>query len=78
MGVQRVLEATESGRAFLQEHGLRFEKAPRHDNDFAALRSARRREVAREVDQHLRRQTQARVFVERQIAAFRRRFQFLN
>ena len=27
MGVQRVLEASESGRGFLQEHGLRFESA---------------------------------------------------
>jgi Transposase DDE domain len=61
MGVQRVLEATESGRAFLQEHGLRFEKAPRHDNYFASLRSARRRDVAREVDQHIRLEVQGRV-----------------
>jgi hypothetical protein len=61
MGVQRVLEASESGRAFLQEHGLRFEKAPRHDNYFASLRSPRRREVAREVSQSILLQTQSRV-----------------
>lgn len=61
MGVQRVLEATESGRAFLQEHGLRFEKTPRHDNYFASLRSARRRDLAREVSQHILWQTRSRV-----------------
>src|SRR6266576_6238640 len=42
LGVQRVLEAAESGRAFLQEHGPRFADAPNHHNYFAALRSARR------------------------------------
>lgn len=61
MGVQRVLEATESGRAFLQEHGLRFENAPRHDNYFASLRSPRRREVAREVSQYILLQARSRV-----------------
>lgn len=61
MGVQRVLEATESGRAFLQEHGLRFEKAPRHDNYFASLRSPRRRDLAREVNQYILVQAQSRV-----------------
>ena len=61
MGVGRVLEATESGRAFLQEHGLRFEKAPRHDNYFASLRSVRRREVAREVSRHILLAAQSRV-----------------
>lgn len=61
MGVQRVLEATESGRAFLQEHGLRFDKAPRHDNYFASLKSARRGDVAREVSQSILLQAQSRV-----------------
>jgi hypothetical protein len=28
LGVQRVLETSESGRAFLQEHGVRFENVP--------------------------------------------------
>ena len=42
MGVQRVLEACESGRAFLQEHGPRFENPPTHNNYFAALHSERR------------------------------------
>ncbi len=61
MGVGRVLEASESGRAFLQEHGLRFEKVPSHDNYFASLRSARRRDVAREVSQQVLLQARSRV-----------------
>lgn len=50
MGVQRVLEASESGRGFLQEHGLRFDHPPDYNNYFAALRSERRRDLAREVN----------------------------
>jgi hypothetical protein len=42
LGVQRVLEAVESGRGFLQEHGPRLGAAPNHHSYFAALRSARR------------------------------------
>lgn len=53
MGVQRVLEASESGRGFLQEHGLRFEKAPDYHNYFASLRSERRRDLTREVHLNL-------------------------
>jgi hypothetical protein len=53
MGVQRVLEASESGRGFLQEHGLRFENPPGYNNYFASLRSERRRELAREVNRSL-------------------------
>ena len=49
MGVQRVLEGSESGRGFLQEHGLRFDNPPGYDNYFASLRSERRRDLAREV-----------------------------
>jgi hypothetical protein len=49
MGVQRVLEASESGRAFLQEHGPRFAQPPKLANYFAALHSARRGAVLREV-----------------------------
>jgi len=49
LGVQRVLEGSESGRAFLQEHGLRFDTTPTPDNYFAALKSGRRRDLAREV-----------------------------
>jgi hypothetical protein len=49
MGVQRVLEASPSGRAFLQEHGLRFDNPPTYANYFASLRSPRRCELAREV-----------------------------
>jgi hypothetical protein len=50
MGVQRVLEGSESGRGFLQEHGLRFDNPPGYDNYFASLRSERRRDLAREVN----------------------------
>ena len=47
--MQRVLEASESGRAFLQEHGLRFADAPGHSNYFAALHSSRRGAMLRDV-----------------------------
>ena len=50
MGIQRVLEASESGRGFLQEHGLRFDNPPDYANYFASLRSERRRDLAREVN----------------------------
>ena len=42
LGIQRVLETSESGRAFLQEHGVRFENTPGYSNYFAALSSERR------------------------------------
>jgi Transposase DDE domain len=61
MGVQRVLEATESGRGFLQEHGLRFENPPGYNNYFASLRSQRRRDLARQVNQGLISRVEARV-----------------
>jgi len=47
LGVQRVLELSPSGRAFLQEHGPRFQNTPGYSNYFAALHSERRREVLR-------------------------------
>ena len=50
LGVQRVLEASESGRAFLQEHGRRFADAPGHSNYFAALHSSRRGAMLRDVN----------------------------
>lgn len=50
LGVQRVLESSESGRAFLQEHGVRFENTPELGNYFATLRSARRCEVLRDTN----------------------------
>jgi len=53
LGVQRVLEMSESGRAFLQEHGLRFENTPGHSNYFAALNSQRRCDVIGSVGQAL-------------------------
>lgn len=49
LGVQRVLEASESGRAFLQEHGLRFDDTPAQANYFAAFQSQRRLQLLREV-----------------------------
>lgn len=49
MGVQRVLESSQSGRGFLQEHGLRFDNPPDYGNYFASLRSERRRDLAREI-----------------------------
>jgi len=53
LGVQRVLELSASGRAFLQEQGVRFEKTPGHSNYFAALHSSRRRDVLCDVHQAL-------------------------
>ena len=50
LGVQRVLESSESGRGFLQEHGLRFDQTPSFCNYFASLRSPRRCEMIREVN----------------------------
>ena len=50
LGVQRVLESSESGRAFLQEHGVRFENTPELGNYFATLRSGRRCEVLRDAN----------------------------
>ena len=61
MGVQRVLEASESGRAFLQGHGRSFQNAPRPDHYFASLRSTRRRDVARAVSEHIPMQVRSRV-----------------
>ena len=49
MGVLRVLEASPSGRAFLQEHGLRFDKNPTYTNYFASLRSERRGDLVGEI-----------------------------
>lgn len=50
LGVQRVLEGSESGRAFLQEHGPRQEKPPALANYFNSLHSARRGEVLQDVN----------------------------
>jgi hypothetical protein len=44
-----VLEGSPSGRAFVQEHGLRFEKSPAYSNYFTSLRSERRGALVREV-----------------------------
>jgi hypothetical protein len=61
LGVQRVLESCESGRAFLQEHVVRFENAPGSSNYFAALQSERRSTVLREVNLALVAATDARL-----------------
>ena len=51
LGVQRVLEASPSGRAFLHEHGPRHVQPPSLANYFASLHSGRRGAVLREVNQ---------------------------
>lgn len=53
MGVSRVLEASPSGRGFLQEHGPRFENNPTLANYFTSFRSERRRDVAHQVNRTL-------------------------
>src|SRR5688572_9808943 len=50
LGLTRVLEPVESGRAFLQEHGPRFADAPGRTNYFYSLASERRRDLARGVN----------------------------
>src|SRR5467141_2088908 len=50
-GVQRVLESTESGRAFLQEHGQRLANPPTQSNYFATLHSSRRCALLTQVNQ---------------------------
>jgi hypothetical protein len=52
-GVQRVLESTPSGRAFLQEHGPRLVQTPTQSNYFATLHSSRRQAMLAEVHQSL-------------------------
>ena len=54
LGIQRVLERVASGRAFLPEHGPRFDYQPTRANYFVAQKSARRRELARDVNLRLR------------------------
>ncbi len=49
LGVQRVLETSGSGRAFLQEHGVRFADPPGYANYFAALKSTQRCLLLRDV-----------------------------
>lgn len=61
MGVQRVLEGSPSGRAFVQEHGLRFEKSPTCSNYFSSLRSERRLDLIREVSRSLQATLDARL-----------------
>lgn len=49
-GVQRVLESCASGRAFLQEHGHRWNNPPTQSNYFATLHSSRRVALLTEVN----------------------------
>ena len=53
LGLHRVLEPVESGRAFLQEHGPRFKDTPGRSNYFYSLASERRRDLARDVNLEL-------------------------
>jgi hypothetical protein len=53
-GVQRVVEDSASGRAFLQEHGPQLESAPTQANYFATLHSARRHALLADVNDTLR------------------------
>lgn len=53
LGLHRVLEAVESGRAFLQEHGPRFENIPCRSSYFDSLVSERRCNLARDVNLRL-------------------------
>lgn len=48
--LHRVLEASPSGRGFLQEHGPRFATQPSRSNYFTSIASERRRGVARDVN----------------------------
>lgn len=50
LGVQRVIEGSESGRAFLQEHGPRHAQPPAPANYFGALHSPRRGAVLQDVN----------------------------
>jgi hypothetical protein len=50
LGIQRVMQSSESGRAFLQEHGPRFQNTPALGNYFAALKSKRRGLVIKDVN----------------------------
>ena len=50
MGVQRALEEVQSGRAFLQEHGIRFPNPPKLSNYFESLKSPRRGQLAQEAN----------------------------
>ena len=49
LGIGRVLEASPSGRGFLQEHGGLWDSTPEISNYFATLRSARRGELVADI-----------------------------
>src|SRR5688572_5485842 len=52
-GVERVLECSASGRAFLQEHSPRLAHAPTQSNYFATLHSGRRCALLEDVNHTL-------------------------
>jgi hypothetical protein len=49
-----VLESSESGRAFLQEHGLRFPETPDQDCYFASFQSPRRLKLLTQLGSEVR------------------------
>lgn len=53
LGLERVLHEMPSGRAFLQEHAFRFPHGPPRANYFESLKSTRRLNLARELNQSL-------------------------
>ena len=61
IGVERVLEGTPSGRAFLQENQLRLPGLPQRSNYFESLRSSRRAALAAEANQALVTAAEARL-----------------
>jgi hypothetical protein len=61
MGVMRSIEGSRSGRAFLQEHGMRFEQPPNVGNYFASLRSPRRLNLAREISRSVKDEVSSQV-----------------
>jgi Transposase DDE domain len=61
LGVQRVLEGSESGRAFVQEHGSRQDRPPALANYFGSLHSARRGAVLQDVNHGVLAQANAKL-----------------
>ena len=60
LGVQRILESSETGRGFLQEHGVRY-AAPTHSTYFYAFKSQRRLEMLEDVSRALLAATDSQV-----------------
>ena len=60
-GVQRVLEESSSGRAFLQEHAPALDISVTQSNYFANLHSVRRLELLQDVDESVLQQAQSKL-----------------